>query len=105
MSGLLALEGARANDLDNAKALLRKGDYEKAIAAAREQVDKKVWNDAWPRLLIESYLTIGEHERALVEYEAAIARFGDSIRLRLLGVQVYRMVNNPAQAGKELDEI
>jgi tetratricopeptide (TPR) repeat protein len=95
----------QASELDDARAWLRKGEYEKAIAAARENVDKKVWNDAWPRLLIESYLTIGEYERALVEYEAAITRFGDNIRLRLLGVQVYRMVNNPAQARKQLDEI
>jgi tetratricopeptide (TPR) repeat protein len=96
---------ASANDLDEAKGWLRRGEYEKAISAAKTQVDKRVWNDAWPRLLIEAYLAVGEYERARSEYEIALDRFGDNIRTRLLGVRVYRMVNDPIKAEKQLDEI
>lgn len=96
---------AIASELDDARASFRKGEYEKAISAAKEQVDKRVWNEAWPRLLIEAYLAVGAYDRALAEYEVAIDRFGDSIRLRLLGVHVYRMVNNAIKSDKQLDEI
>jgi tetratricopeptide (TPR) repeat protein len=96
---------SRASDLEEARGWFRKGAYEKTISVAKEQVDKRVWNEAWPRLLIESYLAVGEYDRARSEYELAIDRFGDSIRLRLLGVQVYRMVDESQRAEKQLDEI
>jgi tetratricopeptide (TPR) repeat protein len=94
-----------ASSVEDVKALMQAGEYEQAIAAAKQQVDKRVWNEAWPRLLIEGYLTVGDYDRARAEYEFAIERFGDSIPLRLLGVQVYRMTNNAPQADKQLDEI
>nr|MCU0710112.1 hypothetical protein [Pirellula sp.] len=50
----------KANDLDRARELVRVGEYEQAIDLAKEQVAKRVWNEAWPRLLIDTYLTIGK---------------------------------------------
>ncbi len=94
-----------ASSVEDVKALMQTGEYEQAIAAAKLQVDKRVWNESWPRLLIEGYLTVGDYDRARVQYELAIERFGDSIPLRLLGLQVYRMTNNAPQADKQLDEI
>lgn len=94
-----------ASTVEDVKALMQAGEYEQAIAAAKQQVDKRVWNESWPRLLIEGYMTVGDYDRARSEYEVAIERFGDSIPLRLLGVDVYRMTNNAPQAEKQLDEI
>ncbi|MBU6237264.1 MAG: tetratricopeptide repeat protein [Planctomycetes bacterium] len=94
-----------ASTVEDVRALMQAGEYEQAIAAAKKQVDKRVWNESWPRLLIEGYLTVGDYDRARSEYELAIERFSDSIPLRLLGVQVYRMTNNAPQAEKQLDEI
>ena len=71
---------SRCSELDDVKNLYRTGDYEACIKLAAEQVDKGVWNELWPRMLIECYLTTGDYSAALLSYEKALTRFPDSIR-------------------------
>jgi len=99
------VSGGSANELEDVRAKMRQGQYEEAIEAAFIQVEKRVWNEAWPRLLIEGYLTQGKYSEALAVYERAIERFGDSLRLRLLGAQVYHFNNEPVKASRQLDDI
>ena len=96
---------ATITDVESARAALRVGQYDECIEYAKAQVDKKVWNDKWPILLVEAYLTTGKYEKALVVYEESLSRFGDSLRLRLLGVDVYRMNNQPLKSKEQLDVI
>ncbi len=91
-----------ASELDDVRNHMRTGQYEDAIELAKSQVDKRVWNELWPRMLVEAYLVTGQYSKALEVYDAALDRYGDSIRLRMLGVQVHRMNNQLKQANEEL---
>lgn len=93
---------AAGSEIDDVKNFFRTGDYPAAIKVASEQVDKGVWNEWWPRILIETHLATGDYASALKAYERAMDRFSESIRLRLLGVRVYRMNNLPAKANEQL---
>ena len=92
----------KCSEIDDVKNLYRTGDYEACIELAAEQVDKGVWNELWPRMLIESFLTTGDYSAALLSYEKALTRFPDSIRMRLLGVRVYKMNNSLAKANDQI---
>lgn len=101
----LASLPALASELDDAKALLRAGDYAACTELAKTQVEKGVWNEEWPRLLVECYLTTGKYSEALTAFELGLERFGKSIRMRLLGVRVYRMNNLALKAKEQLSFI
>ena len=105
--GMLFILAARcpANELDDARSMLRTGKYAELIELAKSQVEKRVWNEAWPRLLIEGYLITGRIEDAKLVYESALERFGDSLRLRLLGAKVLRWSNEAKKSDDQLNEI
>ena len=44
---------ARGAELDDARALYASGDYAEAEKFAAEQVERGVWNEQWPRLLMQ----------------------------------------------------
>ncbi|MFN9984012.1 MAG: tetratricopeptide repeat protein, partial [Pirellula sp.] len=94
-----------ANELDDARSMLRSGKYAELIELAKSQVEKRVWNEAWPRLLIEGYLITGRTEDAKQVYESALERFGDSLRLRLLGAKVLLWSNEAKKSEDQLNEI
>jgi len=98
---------AQSPSIDPSKAqeLIRTGSYAQAIEIAREQVEKKTWNEAWPRILASTLLTQGKPEEALRVYEASLERFSDSMRLRLLGYQIYLENNLPTKAQQQLDDL
>ena len=91
-----------ASELDDVRTFFRTGDYPACIALAKAQVEKGVWNESWPRTLIEAYLVTGEYQAALATYEKALERFPDSIRLRLVGIRVYKMNNNALKAKEQI---
>ena len=90
------------SDIDDAKKMFRAGEYDECLKLATAQVEKGVWNEFWPRILIETQLTRGDYPAALKVYEKAIERFGDSIRMRLIGVRVYKMNNLLSKANEQL---
>lgn len=100
---LLAANGF-SSELDDARDHLKHGRYQELIDLSRAQVEKKVWNEAWPRLLIEGYLATGKYEEAKLVYENALERFGDSLRLRMLGPPLYRFNNEPQKAAEQAAE-
>lgn len=89
-------------DTEECRKLLRRGEYASAIAIAKPEVDQGVWNELWPRFLLEAYLQTGAYEEAIPVYEGAIQKFSTSIRLRMLGAQVYRMNNQANLADEQL---
>lgn len=96
------LRTLQASDLDDLQSHFQKGDYAACAELAQAQIETGIWNDVWHRMLIESRLATGEYASALETYEKAIGKFPDSIRLRLVGVRVYRMNN---RAGDAIDQL
>lgn len=93
------------SDQEAVKEALRVGDYDRSIAIAKEQVEKRVWNEKWPATLIETYLTLGRYADAVPVLEDSLTRFGDSLRIRLLAIQVYRMNNESSKAKAQFELI
>jgi len=104
---LLVSSGNRSecSELDDVKNFYRTGDYSACIKLASAQVQAGVWNELWPRMLIESYLATGDYPAAQRAYEKALERFSDSIRMRLLGVRVYKVNNLPLKANEQMDHL
>ena len=92
----------QASDLDDLQSHFQKGDYSACAELAQAQIETGIWNDVWHRMLIESRLATGNYVSALETYEKAIGKFPDSIRLRLIGVRVYRMNNRASDALDQL---
>ena len=93
---------SECSEIDDVKSFYRTGDYGACIQLAAAQVEKGVWNELWPRMLIESYLVTGDYPAALHVYEKALERFPESIRMRLLGVRVYKMNNSLTKANDQM---
>lgn len=96
---------APAAEYKEAEQLLFSGKYDQATKMAAAEVDRGVWNEKWPTLLVKCYLTTGEYKRAEATYEAAKARFKNSISLRLIGHEVYNFVDKPDVAKQQYSEI
>lgn len=102
---LLSSSVLSAADVREAEQQFRQGEYRQALAIAKAEVDRGVWNERWPRLLIQCQLMLGQYPQAKVVYEAALQRYSSSIPLRQLGGDVYRFNNDPKRAQQELDTI
>ncbi|QDT04682.1 hypothetical protein K227x_30760 [Rubripirellula lacrimiformis] len=94
----LATTIAPAADLNAARQLHSEGKYEAAAEVANAEVERGIWNERWPRLLIECHLATGRYADALAIYEDAIKRYPTSLTLRLLGLDAYRFNSQPDQA-------
>jgi len=92
-------------DPAKAQELIDKGEYEQAVEMAQIQVDKKTWNENWPRILASTLMIQGKSEQAMKVYEDSLERFGDSMRLKLLGHQIYLENNLPQKAQQQLDDL
>ncbi|MEC8474787.1 MAG: tetratricopeptide repeat protein, partial [Planctomycetota bacterium] len=79
-----------STDLDDVRQLINSGKYEEAEAFSNEQVGSGIWNEKWPKTLIECLLVQGKAQPANEIYQAAIKRYPTSLSLRLMGVDVLR---------------
>ncbi|MDF1844961.1 MAG: tetratricopeptide repeat protein, partial [Rubripirellula sp.] len=103
LTGCLVLSSAMllvASDLDDATKLYQSGKYEEAEALAAAQVERGIWNERWPRLLIHLQLTRGKYTEAKQVYEDAIRRYPTSLTLRMLGMEVLNYSNLPEEASE-----
>jgi tetratricopeptide (TPR) repeat protein len=104
-AGLVSGEVSLGSEIDDARKFFRTGDYQSCEKLARTQVERGVWNEFWPRTLIETLLMIGKYDEAVTVFEKATERFRDNIRLRLIGVQCYRYTNADSKADQQLEFI
>lgn len=87
-----------SSDLDDARSLFRAGKYQEAEAFAAKQVQEGIWNERWPRLLIDCQLTLGKYSDAVKTYHEAIQRYPTSLTLRLQGLDALRNATETQQA-------
>ena len=96
---------ASAAEYSSAEALFFSGNYKKCASVAAAEVERGVWNEKWPALLIRCQLEQGEYAKARETYEVAKARFKNSISLRFLGHNIYNFVNETQLAQEQYGEI
>lgn len=94
-----------AADYREAEQLFFHGRYEACERMARAEVDRGVWNEKWPMLLLRCQLTTGQYEAAVETYEQAAARFRHSIALRMIGHDVFNFANRPEDAVQQYTDI
>ncbi|MCH2124609.1 MAG: hypothetical protein MK165_07450 [Pirellulaceae bacterium] len=94
-----------AADVSTIEQLFNQGNYEECTRAARVEVERGVWNERWPRLLMRSLLATGEYTEALARYEHALKRYPKSIHLRVLGATALRFNNHILRAKQEENAI
>lgn len=102
--GLLALLPSPAN-AQTPEELFQTGRYDEAAAAAQVEIDRGVWNERWPRLLMRAQLARGKYAEAVQTYEQAIQRYSNSLVLRLLAREALLACGQSRQAQREADEI
>ncbi|GIW99692.1 MAG: hypothetical protein KatS3mg111_3025 [Pirellulaceae bacterium] len=105
LTTILASPIASTAEFTAIRDLYYQGDYDGCIEAARAEVERGIWNDAWARLLIRCYLDTGRYEEALRVYESLQEKFTNSIPLRVLGAEAYRYCGQADQAQRLLDAI
>ena len=96
---------AVASDLDDARLLYRTGQYAEAEEFAAKQVEAGIWNERWPRLLIDCQMLQGKYAEATKTYEEAIRRYPTSLTLRMQGLQAFRDGSQPQQATDAKNQI
>lgn len=89
-----------ASDLEDATKLFLTGKYEEAESTAAEQVERGIWNERWPRLLIDIQMVRGKYAEAKQVFDDAIRRYPTSLTLRMQGMQALRYSNLPEEASE-----
>ncbi len=79
-----------AADLNEVRELFSAGNYDAAALIAKQEVERGIWNERWPRILIECHLATGRYREALAVYEQAVQRYPTSLTLRMLGLDAFR---------------
>src|SRR5687767_15958688 len=77
--------------------LFRSGQYEQVIQAAEKAIAARQLDEAWWLLKIRAEMASGEYAEALKSFEGAAGRYDQSIALRLVAYDVYRMNNMPRE--------
>lgn len=88
----------QAADLDQTRKLFSTGKYAECIETASEGIKNRSWSEKWHHLKIRAELATGRYPEALKSVEKALADFSTSIKLHLLGHEVYLMNNDPGKA-------
>ncbi len=98
---VFATSSVRAADYGSTEALYLSGKYVEAEKLAAGEVERGIWNERWPRLLIRCQLEQGKYAEALSAYDAAVKRYPTSLTLRMLGVEAMQFTNSLDRATQE----
>ncbi|MEW6304566.1 MAG: tetratricopeptide repeat protein [Verrucomicrobiota bacterium] len=95
----------RAAELEDARKLFLAGNYQQCIRASQKAVEDNEYDEEWRVLLARSLMTVGRYPEARTALTNALDRYTSSIRLRLLGYDVFRMNGEVARAKSMLADI
>ena len=59
------VSASSAADLEAARQQFLSGQYAEAAEVAATEVERGIWNERWPQLLIDCYLTTGKYNEAV----------------------------------------
>src|SRR5687767_8211941 len=93
---------ASAADLAAARKLFNSGKYVECVEACAEGVAEEPRDEGWWLLKVRAELATGQYPQALQTFEAANERHDRSLPLLLLGYDVYRANDRPAEADQLL---
>jgi tetratricopeptide (TPR) repeat protein len=102
---LFSTSSVSAADYGSTESLYLSGKYVEAEKIAAGEVERGIWNERWPRLLIRCQLEQGKYADSLAAYEAAVKRYPTSLTLRMLGVEAMRFSNSLDRATQEHAQI
>ncbi len=102
LAALLTASALGAADVDDARQLLLRGEYEKVIATATESLPGHVDDLEWPLLLGAAQAELGRYAEARATLTAALEKFPYSPRVRLAAVGALRATGAVPDAQKEL---
>tara|TARA_R110002049_G_scaffold4601_5_gene32214 strand:+ start:301266 stop:303932 length:2667 start_codon:yes stop_codon:yes gene_type:complete len=102
---LLSTASALAVDYETVKQQYRSGQYDEAAEAAAAEVERGIWNERWPRLLIQCYLVTGKYQDALAVFEDAVKRYPTSLTLRMMGREAIRLCGITDRDEQEASQI
>jgi tetratricopeptide (TPR) repeat protein len=106
--GLALLCGAQllpAADLQLAQKEFISGNYTNAVRLAEQAIGANDSDEDWRLLLANTLMTLGRCTNAQAVITTNLARYNTSIRLRLLGYEVFRQNGQTNRAREALDEI
>ncbi|MEX2216202.1 MAG: tetratricopeptide repeat protein [Phycisphaeraceae bacterium] len=95
---------ARA-DLTTCAQKLHTGDYVGCIDEARKAIDEGQYHEDWRHHAIRAHLAVGSYEDARTVLEQALSRYHSSIRIRVLGHDVYMRLGQREKAAVLLEQI
>lgn len=96
---------AATPDFHETEQLFLSGQYEECIQRARPVLDERFYREDWPILLTRSLLTVGKYPDALNVISNAMTRFRQSLRVRLLAHETFRLNGQTSIAKAMLGEI
>jgi tetratricopeptide (TPR) repeat protein len=105
---VVLLVGSRpssADDLDDATALYRSGQYSECVQACEKGVEEQRWRESWWHLKLRVEMDTGQYAQAAETLAEALERFPSSIRLRLVGRDVHRFNDQLEDAERMMAEI
>lgn len=102
---LLATPALRADELDDARALLLQGKYAECLQAAEKAVAADDASDEWPILLAQACLATGRYTNAYSVVSTNLDRHPWSVKLRLLAHDVARRNGQAEEATNHLRRI
>ena len=94
-----------AADLDEARALFDKGDYDACIELTKAEVERGIWHDGWSKLLMRSLMIKGQYEEAAEVYAKVAEKFSASLSLRMLATEALRFSGKHVEARALVSQI
>src|SRR5688572_5600533 len=94
-----------AVELDEVRPLFINGDYKKCIRLCNEAIADSENSEEWRLLLARSMMAIGQYTNAVSVVSTNIERYPWSVRLRMLGHEVFRQNGRAEEAATALAEI
>src|SRR5262249_52765574 len=92
-------------DLEKARQEFLSGSYSNCIRHAEQAIRQNDFEEDWRFLLAKSLFTVGKYSEALTVIFKPPPRYSSSVRLRLLGPEVFQHNGQVARAKQMIDEI
>jgi hypothetical protein len=105
MAMILCGSAAQAVEIEEARDLFLSGRYKECLATAEAEFKERSYSEQWRLLLVETLWTLGRYSDARSVITNALAQDSPSIRLRLLGRDVFRSNGEPGLGDQMVTEI